>query len=281
MKSQRLFAADIEHFLQEDDLSRHHHYSLELPQEIVHCSLKIKSDCLLTGLPYFFAVFKSLGAEISEDLEKDCEGKNFLAHENKTLDFTLPFSVALTGERLALNLLAHCSKISSFTKQFVDKARKYNISILDTRKTTPGLRSLEKYAVRMGGGHNHRFGQTDLWMVKDNHKSFFGGLAPAVEFFQDLHGFYTPIVAEIHDLFELEEAISLELKHVMLDNFSVLDLKKAIDLKPDFMSYEVSGGINLENIDHYLISGIDAISVGKLTYGAPPVDFSLKYKRVE
>lgn len=281
MKSERLFAADIEHFLQEDDLSRHPHYSLELPQEIVQCSLKIKSDCLLTGLPYFFAVFKSLGAEISEDLEKDWEGQSFLAHENRTLDFTLPFSVALTGERLALNLLAHSSKISSFTKLFVEKARKYNISILDTRKTTPGLRSLEKYAVRMGGGYNHRFGQTDLWMVKDNHKSFFGGLAPAVEFFQELHGFYTPIVAEIHDLFELEEAISLQLKHVMLDNFSLLDLKKAIDSKPDFMSYEVSGGVNLENIDDYLIPGIDAISVGKLTYGAPPVDFSLKFKRVE
>lgn len=281
MNSSRIFASDIEHFLQEDDLSRHHHYSLELPHEIVQCSLKIKSDVLLTGLPYFFAVFKHLGAEIPEELEREFEGKKFLLTDNHSIDFTLPFSMALTGERLALNLLAHSSKISTFTQKFVEKAKKYHICILDTRKTTPGLRSLEKYAVRMGGGYNHRFGQTDLWMVKDNHKTFFGGLAPAVEFFQELHGFYTPIVAEIHDLVELQEAISLELKHVMLDNFTTSDLKKAIDLKPDFMSYEVSGGVNLENIDNYLMPGIDAISIGKLTYGAPPVDLSLKYKRVE
>lgn len=281
MRFKQLIRQDIEHFLQEDDLGRQHDYHLQLPEDKVQCSLKIKSDVLVAGLPHFFAVFDYLGAQLPEKIEYSIEGEWITEKENHELKFMLPFDVALNGERLALNLLAQASRIATFTKSFVDKAKKYHIAIMDTRKTTPGLRSLEKYAVRVGGGHNHRFGQSDLWMIKDNHKSFFGGLEGALKFFRARQNFYTPIVVEIHNIAELNQAIDLEVKHVMLDNFSVADVKKGIDMKLDGMSYEVSGGLSEETFEDYLIPGVDALSIGRLTYGAPPVDFSLKYKRPE
>jgi len=156
-------------------------------------------------------------------------------------------------------------------------AHESGIKILDTRKTTPGLRFLEKYAVRVGGGFNHRMGQTDTWMIKDNHKSFFGGLKGALEFFGKMGSFYNSVVVEIHNTSELEEAISHGVKHVMLDNFTPEQVSEAISLKRDSMTFEVSGGINLDNIKNYLISGVDGISIGKITYDAPSVDISLKF----
>ncbi|MBL6988488.1 MAG: carboxylating nicotinate-nucleotide diphosphorylase [Bacteriovoracaceae bacterium] len=276
----RSLQKDLEHYFLEDDLSRNFYYIAKLPTDQVVCSLKFKSDLLIAGLPYFAQCFKYLGAD-KLDLA------HFMKFESRTvtkeskfaINFELPFNIAVTGERIALNLLQRASSIATFTNQFVEKAKKYNIAILDTRKTTPGLRALEKYAVQIGGGHNHRLGQTDVWMVKDNHKNYFGGLTGAVDFFRSMHGFYTPIEVEIHNLDELKQALDLKVTHVMLDNFTPDEIAKAINIKPDFMSYEVSGGITIDNIDQYLVSGIDAISIGALTYAAPSVDVSLKYKK--
>lgn len=259
---------DLKHFLKEDDLSDHLYYVNKLPKDLVHCVLKIKSPMVICGLPIFSSVFEHLGAHLPHEIQKkfeQAEGSFLLGEGEHFAEFEVPFAKALMAERLSLNLLGHCSKIASFTQQFVKKASPYNISIIDTRKTTPGLRAFEKYAVRVGGGYNHRFGQTDLWMVKDNHKSYFGGLTEAVDFFRSMHGFYTPILTEIHSLEELDEAIKAEVRHVMLDNFSPELIKQAVDRKPDFMSYEVSGGVTLETLENYLIRGVDAISIGKLT----------------
>lgn len=279
-----LLKTDLEHLIKEDGVAEHLYYLNKLPSDLVLCQLKLKSSLLLSGLPFFSAVFDYLGSPLPDStlkLFEETEGKFFNVDGERVLaEFELPFGVALTGERLALNLLAHCSKISTLTHQFVERAQALSIAILDTRKTTPGLRALEKYAVRQGGGFNHRYSQTDLWMIKDNHKSFFGGLAKAVEFFRSMQGFYTPILAEIHSLEELEEAVRLEIPHVMLDNFSPELIKQAIDRKPDGMSYEISGGVTLQNLESYLIRGIDAISIGRLTYGAEPVDISLKMKKI-
>ena len=150
---------------------------------------------------------------------------------------------------------------------------------MDTRKTTPGLRTLEKYAVRVGGGVNHRFSQTDLWMIKDNHKSFFGGVEGAVNFFKNSGSFYRPIELEVHNLDELNEGREFGIKHFMLDNFSPKLVSEAIDTKLEGETFEVSGGVTLESLSNYLIDGVDTISVGKITYGATPVDISLKYSR--
>lgn len=275
----RALHSQMETFFQEDDLTRNVYYNLQLPNDFVKCQLKFKSDLIVSGLPYFFSAFEFLGYPVLDKANLELEGQ-FLKQEDKVfLEFELPFSVALTGERIALNLLQRCSSISTFTNKFVHLAKPKGIAILDTRKTTPGLRSLEKYAVRMGGGFNHRLGQADLWMVKDNHKMFFGGIGPAVNYFRNMNGFYTPILVEIHSLSEMEEAIKHQVQFVMLDNFGPQDIRLAVELKPKGMKIEVSGGINLQNLENYLIDGVDAISVGSMTYGAPPVDISLKYEK--
>ncbi|MFT6068525.1 MAG: nicotinate-nucleotide pyrophosphorylase (carboxylating) [Bacteriovoracaceae bacterium] len=273
------FSKTISNFFEEDDLTRNIFYQKSLPKDKVSCQLKIKSDLILAGLPWFEAAFQYL----DEQFKLSHEVMAFEGSELKKgdeLNFDLPFNIALNGERIALNLLSHGSAIASFTNLFVKKAEGSGIKILDTRKTTPGLRSLEKYSVRCGGGYNHRLGQTDLWMVKDNHKKFFGGVEQAVNFFNSVGSFYNEIEVEIHDLKELEKALEMGINHLMLDNFSPADIKKAVSLKKEKVTYEVSGGITLDTIDNYLLPGVDAISVGRITYGAPPVDISLKYERV-
>ncbi len=263
-------------FLEEDGIFDNQSYYQALPDKLVKCRLKLKSDLLLAGLPWFETVFAELGTQI--DLTEK-EGMRFSAGEQ--LQFQLSFRTALLGERVALNLLQRASSIASFTQKFVQKTQRFGIKVLDTRKTLPGYRALDKYATQVGGAFNHRFSQTDAFMVKDNHKSFFGGLKAAVEFFQSLNSFYTPLIVEIHQLAELEEGIKLGLKHFLLDNFSLQEIQKLKEYKQEGLTFELSGGINLENIEEKLeVSGnaIDAVSIGSLTYGAPPVDISLKYE---
>jgi nicotinate-nucleotide pyrophosphorylase (carboxylating) len=270
---------DIERYFKEDDLARNMTYLQSLPNDLVDTKIYIKSDMVLSGLPWFFAAFDYLGVEgFSKNILNEFEGKSFKKGHIIEMG-KIPFSMALTGERIALNLLQRSSNISTFTKEFVNKAEKYNISILDTRKTTPGMRALEKYAVRAGGGVNHRFGQCDMWMVKDNHKAFFGGVKEAVDFFKNVGSFYAPLELEVHDVSEFDEAVSLGIKHVMLDNFEAIDVVKCIKKKPPGMTIELSGGVTLENLDSHLIEGVDAISIGSLTYAAPAVDISFKYSR--
>jgi len=269
----------IQNFFEEDDLSRNLFYQNSLPTDEVLCSLKIKSPLILSGLPWFEASFQYLDESFKlPDGILNEEGKR--KELGDILQFKLPFNIALNGERIALNLLSHGSAIATYTNEFVKKAESKNIKILDTRKTTPGLRSLEKYSVRLGGGVNHRLGQTDLWMVKDNHKTFFGGLEDAVSFFDSVGSFYNETEVEIHDIDELKKALNLGIRHLMLDNFQPDQIKEAVKIKKEGVTYEVSGGINLETIENYLIEGVDAISIGRITYGAPPVDISLKYERV-
>ncbi len=266
--------ADLARFFEEDDLKGNAFYLRELPTTPVNCLLKIKSDLCLSGLPYFVSAFNFLGANLNYDEFKTYEGKNF--NKGEIITFTLPFAIALTGERIALNLLQRSSAVSTLTQKFVEKARPHGVRILDTRKTTPGLRSLEKYAVRVGGGFNHRFSQADVWMIKDNHKTFFGGLKPAWEFFQNMQTHYQGVVVEVHSLDEMKLAIELGVNHVMLDNFSTDDIKNAVKSKKNGMTIEISGGVNLDNCEQYFISGVDAISVGALTHSAPHVDLSMK-----
>lgn len=266
-------------YFEEDDLFRNAFYSQQLSSDLCLCKLNIKSDLLLAGLPYFIDVFNYLGAKLDFTNFRKYEGKKF--KKGEIIEFNLTFAQALMGERIALNLLQRASSIATYSAQFVEKAKKSGIKILDTRKTLPGHRSIEKYAVRMGGACNHRLGQTDVWMIKDNHKSFFGGIAPAVEFFRGQQAFYVPIEVEVHSISELTEALGLNVNIIMLDNFSPTMIAQAVDLKTPGILYEVSGGINLANIDQYLIKGIDAISIGQLTYGAPFVDLSLKFTRTQ
>ncbi len=267
--------------LREDGFKENFYYINKLPSDEVACSLKIKSDLVLAGLPYFFECFNvMLEKPLNYQKYLENEGKFFKESDRKEIHFNLPFSVALTLERLALNLLNRMSSIATTTREFSNIVKDKDIKILDTRKTTPGLRAFEKYAVRIGGGYNHRMHQTDVWMVKDNHKYFFGGLKQAIDYFKSIGAFYNSMVVEIHDLNELSEAIKLGVRHVMLDNFTPEKINEAIKVKPAGMTYEVSGGLNLETLSNYAIKGVDAMSVGSLTYAPKKVDLSLKYKRI-
>tara|TARA_Y100001954_G_scaffold125577_1_gene134745 strand:- start:3174 stop:4055 length:882 start_codon:yes stop_codon:yes gene_type:complete len=275
----------IESFFKEDDLDRNIFYNQEIPDELVECSLKFKTNnTLISGLPFFMESFIFLGAEKScfEDLGP-YEGRRAKFEEGEdayTLKFVLPFSIALSGERIALNLLQRSSNIATYTSKFVTLAEAKGISILDTRKTMPGLRFLDKYSVRVGGGKNHRFGQTDVWMIKDNHKSYFGGLQEAISFFKKMGSFYNPLVVEVHSLDEFEKANSMGVKHFMLDNFKPGEIKEALKSKKEGTTIEVSGGIHLGILENYLIEGVDAISIGALTHSPETVDISLKMKRL-
>lgn len=266
----------IARFLAEDGIDQNYFQLKNMESDRVACHLKFKSSGMICGLEFFFETFNYLGAEFDYKKFLIHEGQLVQKEEKFEINFSLPYNVAITGERVALNLLSRTCAVATYTNQFVQKTKDYHIAILETRKTTPGLRSLEKYAVRIGGGSNHRFSTVDCLMIKDNHKKFYGGLKPAVEKFQALSGFYQPLIVEIHDLSELKTAIDLKLKHVMLDNFSADDIKSAIKMKPETMTYEISGGINLDNIQHYLMKGIDALSIGGLTHNPPPFDISLK-----
>lgn len=270
---------EIANWLQEDDLARNFHYTRSLPEHPVRLQLKIKSPLVLAGTDYLAATFIQLGSICDFSFLKEFEGKKL---DPSVIDFpqTLPFNLAVTGERLALNLVQHASSIATWTEKHVVMTNGKNIKILDTRKTTPGLRSLEKYAVRVGGGFNHRLGQTDTWMIKDNHKSSLGGLKGALDFFLVQGAFYNNIVVEIHSLEEVKEAQALGCRHLMLDNFSPDQVKEAVKLKQSGTTFEVSGGLNLGTISEYMIDGVDALSMGSLTYSAPRVDLSLKFKSI-
>jgi nicotinate-nucleotide pyrophosphorylase (carboxylating) len=188
-------------------------------------------------------------------------------------------STCLKGERTALNFLQHLSGIATATRQFVDAA-KGNVKILDTRKTTPGIRIMQKYAVRVGGGSNHRFGLYDMVMIKDNHIQLAGNISEAVKRVRNRKRKQF-IEVEVQTIEELKEAIGLEVNRIMLDNMRGSQITKAVDLvhRSSFdIEIEISGGVELQNIDELAEYGADFVSIGALTHSARAIDIALKMK---
>jgi nicotinate-nucleotide pyrophosphorylase (carboxylating) len=185
----------------------------------------------------------------------------------------------LSGERLALNFLQRMSGIATHTRKLVSLVEGLPTKLLDTRKTTPLLRELEKYAVRMGGGMNHRMGLYDMVMIKDNHVDFAGGVINAIQAVQDYlmkTGKKLPVEIEVRNFDELHQVIVHGgVDRIMLDNFSAADLKKAIEMIGRRFETEASGGITEENIRAYAETGVDFISVGALTHQIKSLDMSL------
>ena len=183
----------------------------------------------------------------------------------------------LTAERTVLNFLQRLSGIATLTSKFV-KAAGGRVKVLDTRKTTPGLRLLEKYAVKTGGGRNHRIGLFDAVLIKDNHIAAVGGIRKALEFAKRQHpGFL--IEVETKDLKQVAEAVGAGVGRIMLDNMNIATIKKAVKLikaSANKISIEVSGGITLRNVGELAKTGVDFISVGAMTHSAPSLDISLK-----
>jgi nicotinate-nucleotide pyrophosphorylase (carboxylating) len=185
----------------------------------------------------------------------------------------------LTAERTALNVFARLSGVASLTADYVRRLSGTKAQLVDTRKTTPGLRVLEKYAVRVGGGSNHRHGLDDGILIKDNHIAAAGGIGPAVRSARANAHHGLRVEVEVEDMAGLDEALEAGADIVMLDNMSVEEVRKAVEsnsTRPARALLEVSGGINLDNIEEYARTGVDLISVGALTHSVRSVDVALE-----
>jgi len=182
----------------------------------------------------------------------------------------------LTGERTALNLLQHMSGIATRTQETVALVRGYDVRILDTRKTTPGLRVLEKYAVRVGGGHNHRFSLADGILIKDNHIQAAGGIANAVDAARGRAPFTLKIEVETETMRQVREALDVQADIIMLDNMTVETMKEAVSLIGGRAVVEASGNMGQRDIREVAAAGVDCISLGDLTNSVRPLDISLE-----
>ncbi len=181
----------------------------------------------------------------------------------------------LSAERTALNLLGRLSGVATLTAAYVAKAAGTRARIIDTRKTTPGLRALEKYAVRRGGGANHRFGLDDAILIKDNHVAACGGVGEAVDRARARAGHMVKIEVEVDSLAQLHEALDHGPDIIMLDNFPLADLRAAVALAGGKVVLEASGGVDLTTVAAIAQTGVDLISVGALTHSAPVLDIGL------
>ena len=185
----------------------------------------------------------------------------------------------LTAERVVLNCMQRMSGISTLTNKFINLCKPYHVKVLDTRKTTPGIRGLEKWAVRIGGGHNHRFGLYDMILIKNNHIDFVGGIKNAIESansYLNNKKMNLQIEIEARNIKEVKEILSIgKVDRILLDNFSFTEIKKSVALINGKVETEISGGINEKNIHKYASCGADYISVGAITHSAKSMDMSL------
>jgi nicotinate-nucleotide pyrophosphorylase (carboxylating) len=186
-----------------------------------------------------------------------------------------PARAVLAAERTGLNLMGRLSGIATLTRAYVDAVAGTGVRITDTRKTTPGLRQLEKYAVRCGGGLNHRFGLDDAILIKDNHVAACGGVRPALERARATAGHLVKVEIEVDGLDQLAEALPLSPDVIMLDNFSLADLRKAVAMTAGRVTLEASGGVDLTTVRAIAETGVQVISVGALTHSAPGLDIGL------
>jgi len=184
----------------------------------------------------------------------------------------------LSGERVALNYLGHLSGIATLTAAYVAAIEGTKVRIACTRKTTPGLRAFEKYAVRAGGGINHRFGLYDAVLVKDNHIAAAGGLAQALAKLRARIGHLVKVEVEVDTLHQLDEALRFPIDAVLLDNMDAATLKKAVATVDGRVLTEASGGVNLQTVRKIAETGVDLISVGVLTHSAPRLDLALEWR---
>ncbi len=232
-----------------------------------------KEDIILAGVPFIKEVFNAIdpGVEIQIFFDEgSCVKKGDIIAKISGSARSL-----LAGERISLNILQRISGIATMTNQYVKKVNGLPVKIADTRKTIPGMRLMEKYGVRIGGGVNHRFGLYDGILIKDNHIKVAGGVKRAIELAKKGHHLLK-IEVEVKNLDELKEALDAGADVIMLDNMSITDMKKAVKIAKGKAILEASGNVNLENIRSIAETGVDIISIGALTHSARAVDTSMK-----
>jgi nicotinate-nucleotide pyrophosphorylase (carboxylating) len=232
-----------------------------------------KEGGVISGLPVARMVFDKLSDSIRWNPGRE-DGDRVSAN-TILVELTGPHRAILTGERVALNFLQRLSGIATLTSRYVSEITDYNTRILDTRKTVPGLRVLDKYAVASGGGDNHRFGLYDMVMIKDNHIEVAGGILKAVNRIRRRLASGIAIEVETKNLDEVREALEARVDMIMLDNMSIEEMRDAVKLIKGQAKVEASGNMSRERLREVAETGVDVISIGALTHSAKALDISL------
>ncbi|MFZ0803487.1 MAG: carboxylating nicotinate-nucleotide diphosphorylase [Terriglobales bacterium] len=283
----RRITAVIENALQEDRATRDAtSYACVEPNQRATGTILAKQDCILAGIgcvARILDVYAELDGAVTSHYEVTTHPEIFdgvRLHKSQSVAVIRHNArVVLSCERVILNFMQRLSGIATLTRKFVDAVAGTHTHILDTRKTMPGLRTLDKYAVRCGGGQNHRLDLSDGVLIKNNHIALAGGVGPALERAHQNRRGEQVIEIEVRSLDELEDALKHGAEAILLDNMPVEMVKRAVERCSQanrHIPLEVSGGINLENVRAYAETGVNFISVGALTHSAPAVDMSLR-----
>lgn len=246
--------------------------------------LKVKQDCVIAGINVAETIFNQVEKNIV--FTKFLKDGDIVTAGETAFEVKATIRTILKCERLVLNIMQRMSGIATLTNQYVIQISNYNTQILDTRKTTPNFRLLEKEAVRIGGGKNHRFGLYDMIMLKDNHIDYCGGITRAIDLawkYKKENNLDIKIEIETRTLADVKEIYDFgkgKVDRIMLDNFSPEQIVAALEIINHKFETEASGGINIDNIESYAKTGVDFISVGALIHQAKSVDLSLKAKLI-
>jgi len=283
----RRITAVIENALQEDRATRDAtSYACIDPNQRASATILAKQDCILCGIggvARILDVYAELDGAVTSHYQVTTHPEIFdgiRLHRGQSVAVIRHNArVLLSCERVILNVMQRLSGIATLTRKFVDAISGTGARILDTRKTAPGLRTLDKYAVRCGGGQNHRLDLSDGVLIKNNHIALAGGVAPALERAHKNRRGEQIIEIEVRSLAELELALEHGAEAILLDNMSVDEVKQSVERCSHAgrrIPLEVSGGVNLENVRAYAETGVNFISVGALTHSAPAVDLSMR-----
>ena len=233
-----------------------------------------KEDGVIAGLEVFKRVFTLL--DENTEVTFNCKDGDRVTKGQKLGIVKGDIRVLLSGERTALNYLQRMSGIATYTRNIADLLEGSKTKLLDTRKTTPNMRVFEKYAVKVGGGHNHRYNLSDAILLKDNHIGAAGGVKEAVKMAKEYASFVCKVEVEVENLDMLKEALEAGADIIMLDNMNVEDMKEAVRLTQGKAVTECSGNVTKENVARLVDIGVDYISSGALTHSSPILDLSLK-----
>jgi nicotinate-nucleotide pyrophosphorylase (carboxylating) len=248
--------------------------NLVSPNQMGKGMIVAKEPLVLAGMDVVREVFLQLDARMT--FNSPFNDGDTVEIGDTVLEIYGPMRTLLLGERTALNFLQHLSGIATHVRGYVTEIGEKPVRLTDTRKTTPGLRNLEKYAVRVGGAYNHRMGLYDGVLIKDNHIAAYGGIIPAVEKIRDEVSHLVKIEVETADLAQVRDALKAGADVIMLDNMNIDQIKEAVAEIKGRAIVEVSGGVNRDNLAALADTGVDIISVGALTHSARSVDLSMR-----
>ncbi len=272
MQLDHLISIALDEDIQTGDITTEY---LELTKGTIQAYLVAKAEGILAGLPVLVKTFLTVDPHTTVVLYKRDGDRVKPGDEIAHIEGNA--AAVLRSERVALNFLQRLSGVATMTRSMVDEIVGTKAKVLDTRKTTPLLRSLEKYAVRMGGGFNHRFGLYDMIMLKENHIRSAGSITKAVNSVKKHNSTYK-IEVEVTNLVECAEAFNCHVDRIMLDNMSLEDMRQAVDLYTGKVELEASGNVKLETIRTIAETGVDYISSGALTHSYRSLDISLLFK---